>query len=227
MKLLAVETSGFEASIALADGSNVLETQFLPTEGRRHAQILVPAIDSLLKKHGLKPAEIEVVAISQGPGSFTGLRVGIVFAKTFAWANGSRLVTVNTLHAIAQQSRSVAKTIAAVSDAQRKEVFFNHFHFEDDQPICRPQGETTIVPVADVVARCPEATLWTGPGTEKFAEAFAGCEIAAETARNPSAETVAIIGTEAATREDFADPGTLEPMYIRRSYAEEKARPAK
>ena len=85
MKILAIETSGFEGSIALSENSDVLAQRELARAGRRHAQTLVLEVAELLESHSLQPDQIDVVAVSHGPGSFTGLRVGVVFAKTFAW----------------------------------------------------------------------------------------------------------------------------------------------
>lgn len=223
MNLLAVETSGFEASIALWGNDGLQETRHLSKEGRRHAQTLVLSVDELLKAHDLKPADIDVVAASVGPGSFTGLRVGVVFAKTFAWANSAKLVAVDTLHALAQRLPSPDQAIAAVSDAQRQEVFFNRFEFVEGERTCRPLAETTIVPVADIVADNDANLLWTGPGVDRFADAFSNAKVADEEFRNPSAETVAVLAAQMATAENFANPDLLEPIYIRRSYAEENA----
>jgi tRNA threonylcarbamoyl adenosine modification protein YeaZ len=104
VKILAVDTSGFEGSVAISEDRHVLNQRCLNAEGRRHAQMLVLEVGELLKSQRLKPADIDIVAVSIGPGSFTGLRVGVVFAKTFAWANNAKLVAVDTLQAVAQRN---------------------------------------------------------------------------------------------------------------------------
>ncbi|HUQ68608.1 MAG TPA: tRNA (adenosine(37)-N6)-threonylcarbamoyltransferase complex dimerization subunit type 1 TsaB, partial [Planctomycetaceae bacterium] len=85
MNILSLETSGLTGSIAL-DRDGVVEQRELATAGRRHAQTLVAEMRDLLHAHGLRPADVNAVAVSIGPGSFTGLRVGVVCAKTFAYA---------------------------------------------------------------------------------------------------------------------------------------------
>lgn len=220
MNLLAVETSGVEASIALATESQVIETYALPVSGRRHAQTLVSSVDQMLDRHSIAASDIDIVAVSVGPGSFTGLRVGVVFAKTFAFANKTSLVAVDTLQAIAQRSTNAAMPVCVISDAQRQEVFLNAY--DVSQPIAQPAGETTIVAATEMKAQ-REGHLWTGPGVLKFADHLDGCEVASEPNRMPSAETVAIVGRSLADKKIFASIGQLEPVYLRRSYAEENA----
>ncbi|MCP4506458.1 MAG: tRNA (adenosine(37)-N6)-threonylcarbamoyltransferase complex dimerization subunit type 1 TsaB, partial [Fuerstiella sp.] len=130
MLILAVDTSGFEGSIAVLDDRRILEERALIAEGGRHAQTLVLQVDRVLKSLGLAGRDIDAVAVSVGPGSFTGLRVGVVFAKTFAWANAANLVAVDTLRAAAQQTVDGTEHVAVISDAQRSEVFVNEYTWD-------------------------------------------------------------------------------------------------
>ncbi|MFN5976898.1 MAG: tRNA (adenosine(37)-N6)-threonylcarbamoyltransferase complex dimerization subunit type 1 TsaB, partial [Planctomyces sp.] len=82
--LLAVETSGMTGSLALSADGQLLSERVLESEGRRHAQTLVSEVGLLLSGQGLTVGDLSAVAVSIGPGSFTGLRVGLVFAKTLA-----------------------------------------------------------------------------------------------------------------------------------------------
>ncbi|MEZ6061138.1 MAG: tRNA (adenosine(37)-N6)-threonylcarbamoyltransferase complex dimerization subunit type 1 TsaB [Planctomycetaceae bacterium] len=221
--MLAVETSGAEGSIALSDGQDLIEERLLQTTGRRHAQTLVAEVDGLLKEHSLSPSDIECVAVSAGPGSFTGLRVGVVFAKTFAWINDARLVAVDTLQAIAQRvpAEFTASRVTVISDAQRGDVFVNDYEWDADAAIRQPAGSVRIEPLAAVVS-C--GTLVTGPGLTKFAAEFPSTALLAnESLWQPRASAVAEIGRYLLQQSQFADPHTLEPLYIRRSYAEEKS----
>lgn len=220
MNLLAVETSGFEASIALAMDGVVAETIPLPVAGRRHAQTLVAYADQLLNRHAILPSAIDIVAVSVGPGSFTGLRVGVVFAKTFAFANHASLVAVDTLQAIAQRSTSAKSPVCVISDAQRNEVFLNCYECRNG--IFQPTSETEIVPVTEITSG-RKHTLWSGPGVTKFKEHLQDCDIAEDNQRGPSADSVAVIGNHNADQNNFASIPALEPVYLRRSYAEENA----
>lgn len=223
MKILAVDTSGFGGSIALADGAKLLEECQLPTEGRRHAQTLVAAVDDLLKRRQLPPSDIDAVAVSIGPGSFTGLRVGVVFAKTFAWANQTKLVAVNTLQAIAQRVSSHVPHVVAISDAQRNEVFINSYHWDKSTGIRQTKKDVAIQPISSAVEAVDANTVWTGPGLEKFGEHLAACNLADESVWQPTAASVATIGHVMLNQQQLADMHSLEPLYIRRSYAEENA----
>src|SRR5450759_3825007 len=99
MLTLAIETSGPLGSVALFESETVLGEQSLEL-GRQHGQSLIPTIRQLLTFYGKLPRDLELVAVSIGPGSYTGLRVGVVCAKTLAYAANSQLVAVDTLHAV-------------------------------------------------------------------------------------------------------------------------------
>jgi len=220
VKILAVETSGLEASVALADGSELLSERALDTAGRRNARLLVPAVDELLRKQDWQPSDVDVVAVSIGPGSFTGLRVGVVFAKTYAWINDTKLVAVDTLQAIAQRSLPTEPDITVISDAQRGDLFVNSYHAED---IAQPIGNVRIESLDQVLAEY-SGQLLTGPGIQKFAEQIPpdACIAEAEN-QEPRAAALLLPACDMIQRQAWADPDTLEPVYLRRSYAEESA----
>src|SRR4051812_47674672 len=104
MLTLAIETSGPNGSVALSRDGALIDVQTLEREGRRHAQTLVVTIKSMFERAGLRAADCNVVGVSIGPGSFTGLRVGVVCAKTFAYATGAQVVAIDTFEAIAAAS---------------------------------------------------------------------------------------------------------------------------
>lgn len=229
MKILAVDTSGFSASVALSDDQVLLEERCLDATGRRHAQTLVLEVDRLLKSCRVRPNQVEAVAVSIGPGSFTGLRVGVVFAKTFAWANSASLVAVDTLQAIAENIGDDYQTVTVISDAQRREVFINDYCQSDHSGHRTPVGEIRVESLESVVAEAVSgdksaSRLVTGPALEKFADEFPAANLLAD--RNlwyPRASVVAAISARMLAQGELANPDTLEPIYIRRSYAEEKA----
>lgn len=228
MKILAVDTSGFEGSVALSEDRDVVAQRALSSEGRRHAQTLVLEVAELLKRSKVAPADIDVVAVSIGPGSFTGLRVGVVFAKTFAWANKARLVAVDTLQAVAQQIPPSQTTVTVISDAQRNEVFINDFSWNADSKTRQATGDLRIENVTTVAADTSATSILTGPGLTKFAGSFTDADqLADETLWLPQAATVAQLGCTLAQNGDWSEIHNLEPLYVRRSYAEEKRpRPA-
>ncbi|MFO0429261.1 MAG: tRNA (adenosine(37)-N6)-threonylcarbamoyltransferase complex dimerization subunit type 1 TsaB [Planctomyces sp.] len=232
MILLAVETSGATASIALVDRSGIIHERIAEGAGRQRTRTLVSDIDRLLKDCGIQPKEIESVAVSVGPGSFTGLRIGIVFAKTFSWSIGSHLIAVETFATIADQTRdSIAghdvrihdSRITVISDAQRGEFFAADFATVSET------GELDVITPLRII-RTEELSpnsLITGPGIEKLPPSTQSLlRLAAPEVRQPRAASIARTALKMAALEQFANPDTLEPIYVRRSYAEEKSSPA-
>lgn len=133
---LAIETAGLYGSIALANVAEAacepLESVDLPTDSRS-ARTLAPAIDVLLKRHGLPPADLAGIAVALGPGSFTGLRVGIATAKTLAYAAQTAILGADTLDALAEAAGPPATPgsgLWTVLDAQRQELFAAHYTAE-------------------------------------------------------------------------------------------------
>src|SRR6516165_1707285 len=101
-RVLILETSGRQGHAALACGERLLCVRPLD-ESRRHARDLAPAVRELLVAENWKPADIQAVIVTRGPGSYTGLRVGIISAKVFAFATGAALIAIDTFAAIARQ----------------------------------------------------------------------------------------------------------------------------
>jgi tRNA threonylcarbamoyladenosine biosynthesis protein TsaB len=127
MRILALETSDKIGSVAaIADGNPLAE--LILDRKQRSAQSLLPAVDSLLKQVGWRPADVQVVGVSIGPGSFTGLRVGVTAAKVFAYAVGAEVLGVNTLEAIAANCGDTpCNEVSVVIDAQRGELVVQSF----------------------------------------------------------------------------------------------------
>jgi tRNA threonylcarbamoyl adenosine modification protein YeaZ len=137
MKILALETSGLLGSVALLEtaGDQVSSVVERPTPAdQRTARSLLPTAHALLQQAGWTPRDIELVAVTTGPGSFTGLRIGVVAAKTFAYAVGAKLVGVHTLAAMAEPIAKRTSRLWAILDAQRQELFAACFDPRADDP---------------------------------------------------------------------------------------------
>src|SRR5262245_29331387 len=102
-RFLILETSGRVGQVALARGAMLLRGRRLDA-ARRHARGLAPAVAELLQDEGWRPRDLDAVLVSRGPGSYTGLRVGVMSAKALAYATGCRLLAVETFAAITRQS---------------------------------------------------------------------------------------------------------------------------
>ena len=129
MRILAIETSGRRGNVALLeDGYVVIDDQL--TREQRSAQSLAPAIREALHRVGWRPGQVDVVATTVGPGSFTGLRVGVTAAKTFAYAVDARIVGLNTLQVIAAQTAPDHGQVDVIMNAQRQQLFYAQFELQ-------------------------------------------------------------------------------------------------
>lgn len=228
--ILGIETSGFEGSIALRrNGETIDECQL---ERRRHAQTLIAQVQSLLRNHGLKSNDVTTVAVSYGPGSFTGLRVGVVFAKTFAFAAGCQLVAVDTLEAVVAAAPDDVARVMVIADAQREQLFAGEYQFTEVAPESAGRDIERIGPIDildhDVFCQraftqaAPDFAV-SGPGISRVSESLADeVRVLPESLRSPNAAQVASIGERLASSGQFIDPMLFEPFYIRRSSAEDK-----
>ena len=224
MHILALETSGTSGSAALLDDVlHVADLRLNPAE--RSAKGLAPGIQQLLQKAGWRPDEIELVAVAVGPGSFTGLRVGVTTAKTFAYAVGAAVLGVNTLEVIAAQSADAAhgNLIAAAIDAQRGDVYAATFRMASE---LNPETvEGMAIRRADAwVAGLAKGTLVTGPALEKHLPQFPPeTATASRELWFPQASTVGRLAAAKYAAGQRDDVWRLAPLYLRPSAAEEKA----
>lgn len=212
MKLLALETAVAPGSLALlVDG--VVTARELPPE-RRTARSLAPALAELLAGAGLRAADLDRVAVTTGPGSFTGLRIGVTAAKTLAYAAGAECVAVNTLAVLAAQATPNCDDGSdgwAVLDAQRRELFAARFS---------SIGEAAIIAEDAWLARLKPGDLVTGPVLSRLRDRLPeGVLVADESTWSPRAETVAELAMQS---DAYCTPFELTPRYYRLSAAEEK-----
>lgn len=229
---LGIETSGRSGRIALRIAGEDVDERELSQAGRRHAQTLLSEIRDLLRDHRLKPAEIDLAAASHGPGSFTGLRVGVVCAKTLAWATRCQLAMVDTLLAIAAESPSEIHRVEVVSDAQRDELFLGRYVAlkgpdPERQRVWQREGTIEIVTTEawsrGLSRRVTDRNFAVaGPGLPKARE-FLPPKIhqLQRTHGEPAASTIAKVA-ESFDAGVMANPMTAEPFYLRKSAAEEK-----
>ena len=236
MVILAIETATKAGSIALLrDGKVAGERHLDPAVGS--ARTLAPAIEQLLAEQRVRPDQLELIAIGTGPGSFTGLRVGITTAKTLAYALGCGIVGVDTLDAIAQQVGGEAaggnrdSQLHAAIDAQRREVFLATYEPTDGAdlaPIWRRVAPTAIVPIDRWLSQLAPGTIVTGPALSRLRSQLPPTVLtAAEECWTPQAATIGRLGLLAWHSGRRDDLMKLMPTYLRPSYAEEKVQTPK
>ena len=228
MKILAFETSGLLGSVALletAEGKVVSTVERETPADQRTARSLLPTTHRLLSDHGWRPADVELIAVTTGPGSFTGLRIGVVAAKTFAYAVGAQLVGVHTLAALAYPI--AASRVGTILDAQRQELFVANFPADASGDFLL-EPTTSIMAIDDWFRSLQSNDVVTGPPLQKLRSLIpAGVAIAPEEAWRPSAEAVGRLGLLKFDRGELISPLELVPDYFRKSAAEEKAEAAR
>jgi tRNA threonylcarbamoyladenosine biosynthesis protein TsaB len=215
-RVLVIETSHRLGAVALAEGERILGER-RPDEARRHARDLVPAIRDLLAGQGWRARELDAVIVSRGPGSYTGLRVGIMTAKTLAYASGCALLAVDTFAAIARQAPPEAPAVDVIADAQQDKLYVQRFAAGS------AAGPLRIVPFEEWHASLPESCWVIGPGLEAFAPRLAeSVRIAPRDDWFARADSLLRLGLERLGRGEKNDPFAVEPLYLRPSAAEEK-----
>jgi tRNA threonylcarbamoyladenosine biosynthesis protein TsaB len=226
---VAIETVATAGSVALLKDNELVAEAALPPDSRS-ARTLAAGVQNLWVTAG-KPA-ISLVAVAMGPGSFTGLRVGVTTAKALAYAWQAMLHGVNTLDAIAVQcerSESPGVThLDVILDAQRQELFVARYHSllmeGQAQAEWQRSSPDTIISAQDWLASLPPNTQVAGPALTKLRSQLpATISVAPESVWQPRAASIAQLAYWAHQAGATDELWTLVPHYGRPSYAEEKA----
>ena len=134
MLTLAIESSAKAASVALMEGERLI-SQYTQCSGLTHSTTLLPMVEDLLKNAGLTIKDVEHFAVAHGPGSFTGIRIGVSTVKGLAWASEKGCTGVSTLAAMAWHGVSAGGIVCPVMDARRSEVYNALFEIKDGEPV--------------------------------------------------------------------------------------------
>ncbi len=221
--ILGIDTSGLAGSVALARDATVLKQRSLEQAGRRHAQTLIAEIAALLTAHQFQPKDLSAVSVIRGPGSFTGLRVGMACAKTLSYSLRVPLITVDTFEVIAAQCPPEWSAVWIVDDAQRQELFAGRY-LRVEADTWQLQGERFLVPAREWLTSLPAEVVIVGPGTQKISVDLTSPQIVRDPGISlPRAETVCRLADRKFAAGQVDDCWTALPFYIRVSGAEEKA----
>ena len=223
-RILAIESSGQACSAALGDGASVLRKASLPG-ALQHAAGLIPLIDQLCKAQHWLAESLDEVYVSIGPGSFTGLRIGVSVARTLAWSTGAKVVAVPTMQVLAQNALDCPApptSLAVLLDAKRGQVYAAAF--ELSAGAYRPVAEAQLTDPAAFLKRCsaPVAVLGEGVAHHTTAIEAAGATTLDKALWSGQAEAVLSLGCTLAGQGADTQPGDLLPCYIRKPEAEEK-----
>jgi tRNA threonylcarbamoyladenosine biosynthesis protein TsaB len=219
-RLLILETSGRRGQVALAEATSLRGIRWLD-EARRHARDLAPAVAELLAEQQWKPRDVTAVIVSLGPGSYTGLRVGVMSAKTFAYATGCAIVGVETFAAIAQQAPKEVQKIDILADAQKTNVYVQSFARTGDG--WQATSALTVRPFADWLAQRAGDAWVSGPGLLRWrGELSAAIPVLDAELWEPRADSLLHLGLARLESGSTDNPLSLEPLYLRPSSAEEQ-----
>ena len=223
MLMLAFESSAKAASVALCrDGA--LLGQYFQNSGLTHSVTLLPMAEALLKNNGLTAADIDVFAVSQGPGSFTGIRIGVATVKGMAWAAEKACVGVSTLEAMAWNGVSAPEgsLICCAMDARRNQVYNALFRVEAGKPVrvCEDRAIALDALTQDVLALQPQSVFVIGDGAHlahaALTQAGLNATLAPELLRWQNAWGVCMAAQDKAP----VSTHELQPVYLRLSQAE-------
>lgn len=225
MKILALESSAVAASAAICEDTELLAQSFLNT-GLTHSQTLLPMAEELLKFCGLAVKDLDVIAVAAGPGSFTGLRIGVASAKGLAWAAELPCAGCSTLESAAWNLAAIPGDICIAMDARRKQVYQARFR-SDGERITRLSPDRAIglaELIEELKAEGAGEQLIAGDGAklcyEAFTEAGIPCRLAPPNLRQQTAWGVARAAYELAQNGRLVTPNELAPEYHRLSQAE-------
>lgn len=224
MSILAIDTATQVSSVAVLEGSKVLAE--LTMQARlTHSETLLPHIEQALNMAGITKDKLTGIAVSIGPGSFTGLRIGLAAAKTMAYALSLPIIGVSTLKALAEHFYGAEALIVSMIDAQKGNAYVESYEWQNGElKIVTP---VKVAPIGEIIASCAKKTknvILTGDVVQKKIagklELTANVLIAPPHLLMPRAACVAVLGQRELSLGKKDNVMAIEPVYIRRSEAE-------
>jgi tRNA threonylcarbamoyladenosine biosynthesis protein TsaB len=239
LKVVAIETSGMVGSVAVCEDSYCLrERSFergavappgvsaVSASGRpgvkKHGQALLPSLKEMFDELGLQPKDTDLIAVSHGPGSFTGLRIGITCAKTLAYVLKKPLVAVPTLDVLAENVTPDHTHICPLLDAKRKAVYA--CIYKSVNATWQRQTDFMAIEPQALLTLLPRPSLIFGDGVPPYKALFSqdGIIIGESGLGIARSRVVARLGIQLYEKGQTCDPFQLQPLYLRRTEAEEK-----
>ena len=220
MLILAFESSAKAASVALCRDGHLI-SQYSQCSGLTHSRTLLPMAEDMLKNAELKLQDVDLIAVAHGPGSFTGIRIGVSTVKGLAWAGEKPCVGVSTLEAMAWHGLAAGGIVCPVMDARRSQVYNALFEIRDGRPqrLC-PDRPIALSELAEDVKKLDAPVFLVGDGASITKDYFDAqgipCRVAPENLLWQDAWGVAM----AAMDKTPGNADSLLPVYLRLSQAE-------
>ena len=224
MKILALETSAKAVSVAVVEDGSVLASAY-QNAGLTHSVTLMPLLDGMLKNAGLTMSDMAYIAVANGPGSFTGLRIGVSAAKGLAWAQELPCCGVSTLEAMAQNLREFDGIVVCAMDARRNQIYNALFEAKDGilTRLC-PDRAIGLDEVAAELKTYKKSKIIVGDGAKLcytyLSEQGIDCRMAQGSAMMQNAIGVGLAACEMISRGETVSARNLVPVYLRLSQAE-------
>ena len=224
MKILALETSAKSVSTAVVEDGIVLASAYQNT-GLTHSRTMMPLVDGMLKSADLTIQDMECIAVAQGPGSFTGLRIGVSAAKGLAWTLELPCCGVSTLLAMAQNLRHMDCDIICAMDARRKQVYNAVFRAKDGQLERLSEDRAiSLAELAEELKGTDTLKMVVGDGAKLcfnyLQEQGIPCRLAPAMLQMQNAMGVGLAAEELAAEGKTVSSRDLVPVYLRLSQAE-------
>lgn len=218
MKILAIDTSSFPASVAIAD-NGILMGEYVIRNQRKHSQNIMMMTERLFDDLGMDISEIDVFSVTSGPGSFTGLRIGISSVRAFAQAMKKPVAPVNTLEALAYNFSLSDAVIVPMLDARRDEVFTAAYEFKNGTateltPPC-------VMTIGEICEKYKDSNvILTGDGAIIHRDELNGFTLAPLNLAETRASSLALAAYKKAEKNELCDYNHVSPLYLRKSQAE-------
>ena len=215
MPILAIETAAKQLGVAVTDGERILSSYEL-LEEYPHAVELPGAVSRALKAARTTLAQLEAIAVDVGPGSFTGLRIGLAFAKALAFPGKTPLVGVPSLDVLAASLPYAARPIVPLLDARQKNVYAARYQIQKGRPV--KQTDYLLGPVDEILGQVTEPAVFLGDGCALYRDRIlARCpdpQFAPAECWLPRVAILARLGAEWFREGQRDDPAALVPLYL-------------
>lgn len=225
MNILSIDSSGLVATVAIMR-DEILVGEYTIHNKKTHSQTLLPMISDMLSMAEVEPEELDAIAVSQGPGSFTGLRIGASTAKGMAWTLGIPIVPVSSLMGLAANVQEENKLVCPIMDARRQQAYYAVYRITDGVPECVIEPD---VAAMEDILKClnekGQAITFLGDGVpvfQKMIEENAQIPVSFVSARNryQKGASVAELGRLLYAQGTTVMANEFEPVYLRKSQAE-------
>lgn len=229
MKILALDSSGLVASVAVVEEDNLL-AEFTMNYKKTHSQTLLPMLDQIAKIIDLDLKTIDAIAVAGGPGSFTGLRIGSATAKGLGLALDKPIISVPTVDGLAYNLWGCRTLVCPLMDARRKQVYTGIYSFDQEgMHVLKPQCAEGIDEIIDQLNERAEAVTFLGDGVPVYRD-YIDENCRTEYQYAPAHLNKQRAGAVAALARIYADEGKIQtadehrPEYLRLSQAERERR---